>query len=235
MSDHEPDRSPIVANLARVLDFIQKRSILYLLLRWRGLHDQDRFVDRYVMACTVLAPCMYLASFVPLPLTLLKVGLAAILIFVSAWRIIELVTFHLNMLIARPGRPGGVSSVASYERTFIFALANYLEVTFWFATWYSIAVRQGAFQEVQGPLLLSIFRESLAMMLVNSSGLFKPRASWCLWAAICFQSVVGLFLTLLVLARAVAMLPPPEEDKKKSQKDGQTSLGPRPSRPPRRA
>jgi hypothetical protein len=37
------------------------------------------------------------------------------------------------------------------------------------------------------------------MMLVNAPELFKPKTGlWLLWAAICFQSIVGLFMTLLV-------------------------------------
>jgi hypothetical protein len=119
---------------------------------------------------------MYFASFV-VSWPRWNYTLAVILIVASAWRIMEIITFHLNMLIARPGRPGGVATVASRQRTLVLALANYLEITLWFATWYSIAERQEAFVGPK-PLPLSIFRESLAMMLVNAPELFKPKPGY---------------------------------------------------------
>jgi hypothetical protein len=104
---------------------------------------------------------------------------------------------------------GGKPEVASRERSFALALLNYFEVTFWFAVWYSVLVRCGSLKITNSyPSGLSIFRESLAMMLVNSSNTFELTDSWWLWAAMCVQSIVGLFLTLVVVARTVASLPP---------------------------
>jgi len=68
------------------------------------------------------------------------------------------------------------------------------------------------------PLVLSVFRESLAMMLVNTTGFFTPKPSWPLWIAMCVHSVVGLFLTIVVLARTLNILPQlAEETKTKSR------------------
>ena len=104
---------------------------------------------------------------------------------------------------------GGKPEVASRERSFALALLNYFEVTFWFAVWYSVLVRCGSLKITDSyPSGLSIFRESLAMMLVNSSNTFELTVSWWLWTAMCVQSIVGLFLTLVVVARTVASLPP---------------------------
>lgn len=163
-----------------------------------------------MIKCLGAAALLYLVSFVgsPFPKSV-NVCVEAILVILSLWRILELLAFHLGELVARASS-GKQVSIASFERTFVFALANYLEVTLWFATWYSIMVANGAVQGPE-PLFLSIFRESLAMMLVNTSGLFTPRPSVVLWLMMCFQSVVGLFLTLVVLARSIALLPGPKE------------------------
>jgi len=113
------------------------------------------------------------------------------------------ISFFLMQMI------GGKPEVASRERSFALALLNYFEVTFWFAVWYSVLVRCGSLKITDSyPSGLSIFRESLAMMLVNSSNTFELTDSWWLWAAMCVQSIVGLFLTLMVVARTVASLPP---------------------------
>lgn len=215
--------SSIVARLVTALNFIEKSTIYYQLLRQKELLDlpegasrgrSDVVVDRYVLGWTVAAAATYFLSFVTLPLSdIANVIIASAVVVLSAWRVVELASFHLNMLLSRNNRPKGrVATVASFERTFILLLLNYFEVTLWFATWYSIAVREGVLK-APSPLPLSVFRESLAMMLVNTSGLFTPTPSLPLWIAICFQSVVGLFLTVIVLTRTLSMLPPLKEDK----------------------
>jgi hypothetical protein len=215
-------KSSLAPRVSQALDLLQRLGFLYPLLKLRNLHDVppggprgavDVIIDRYVLFCTALAAVVYAGSFVKFPVPYAaNFVLATLVILLSSWRIIELSSFHLNMLISRAGRPGGVPTVASYERSLALMLLNYVEVTFWFATWYSISVRQGALAG-PSPLPLSIFRESLAMMLVNTSGLFTPTPSCLLWAAMCFQSIIGLFLTVVVVARTLTMLPVPEEDK----------------------
>ena len=87
---------------------------------------------------------------------------------------------------------GGKPEVASRERSFALALLNYFEVTFWFAVWYSVLVRCGSLKITNSyPSGLSIFRESLAMMLVNSSNTFELTVSWWLWTAMCVQSLAA--------------------------------------------
>lgn len=222
-SNSKQPASSLVRRLAAALNCVEKCSPVYQLLKRKGLLDLppgsprggiDVLVDRYVVIWFIAAMAMYAFSFVPLPVPhTINFMLAAILVVASFWRIIELVSFHLNMLVAKGTRPKGrVDTVASLERTFVLLLLNYFEVALWFSAWYSIAVREGVLQPPPSPLPLSIFRESLAMMLVNSSGLFIPKDCFLLWAAFCLQSLVGIFLTLVVLARALAALPPLKED-----------------------
>jgi hypothetical protein len=217
-----PPKSAVAPRISYVLVCLQKLGFLHVLLKLRGLHNVppgeprgriDVLVDRYVLVSAALAVVVYAVSFVELSISYTaNFVLATIIIVLSAWRIIELVSFHLNFLVSRVGRPGGVATVASYERTFVLMLLNYVEVTLWFAVWYSVSVRQGVLTG-PAPLQLSIFRESLAMMVVNTSGLFTPSPSWLLWSAMCCQSLIGLFLTIVVVARTLTMLPVPEEDR----------------------
>ena len=171
-------------------------------------------MDRYVLLFTSGAVVIYLltiywnyfsarANFI----------LALVIVSLSTLRLLDLISFHLNQLIARQGRPGGVHTVASHERSLVLALLNYLEVMLWFGAWYAIAYRSGYLDITSSPLALSIFRESLAMMLANTTGFFTPKPSWPLWIAMCVHSVVGLFLTIVVLARTLNNLPAPKEDR----------------------
>jgi hypothetical protein len=175
---------------------------LALLRRMGWFRPDDFWTDLYVIGHFGLAAVAYALSFWVSFTYGVNLTLGALVILYSAWRIIELVTFFLMQMI------GGRPTVASRERSFVLALFNYFEVTFWFAVWYSVLVRCGSLTIANSfPPALSIFRESLAMMLVNSSNAFEPTASWWLWTAMCVQSVVGLFLTLVVVARTVASLP----------------------------
>jgi hypothetical protein len=180
------------------LKWVQKYCLLELLRRCHKARfpSSDRRTDQYVIGHWVLAVVAYALSFW-LPCTL-----GVLVILYSAWRIIELVTFFFVQMIGHQPR------VASPERSFVLALFNYFEVTFWFAVWYSVFVRCGSLTIKSSFPPASIFRESLAMMLVNSSGAFDDQTtSWLVWTAMCIQSVVGLFLTLVVVARTVASLP----------------------------
>jgi hypothetical protein len=199
----------VVPCLLKTLEWVKNYCLLELLRRKARFPSSDCCTDLYVIGHFGLAIVAYVLSFwVPwISLVILWISLV---IFYSAWRIIELVAFFLMQMIGHQPR------VASPERSFVLALFNYFEVTFWFAVWYSVLVRCGSLKIPNSyPSGLSIFRESLAMMLVNSSGAFDDQTtSWWVWTAMCVQSVVGLFLTLVVVARTVASLPqlkaPPE-------------------------
>jgi|SRR5262245_52285921 len=185
----------VVRCLSTALGWVERYCLLELLRRKGGLGLDDFRTDLYVIGHFALAFVAYVLSF------LMSCILGALVILYSAWRIIELVAFFLMQMI------GGRPTVASPERSFVLALFNYFEVTFWFAVWYSVLVTCGSLK-VASPSGLSIFRESLAMMLVNSTNAFDQTSSWFVWTAMCVQSVVGLFLTLVVVARTVASLPP---------------------------
>jgi hypothetical protein len=186
----------VVPFLSAALEWVERYCLLELLRRRGRLGSDDFRTDLYVIGHFGLAFVAYVLSF------WVSCTLGALVILYSAWRIIELVAFFLRQMIVH--RP----TVASPERSFVLALLNYFEVTFWFAVWYSVLVTCGSLKIANSsPSGFSIFRESLAMMLVNSSNAFELTDSWWLWTAMCVQSVVGLFLTLVVVARTVASLP----------------------------
>ncbi len=220
--DKKLPESSLVRRLSGLLDAFQRYTPLQRILEHHGLNEWkegeprgqfDVIVDRYVLLCTIAALVIYPLTVYWKPFsTRENFILAMVIVSLSALRLLDLVSFHLNQLIARRGRPGGVHTVASYERSLVLALLNYLEVTLWFSAWYAMAYRGGYLDITSSPLVLSIFRESLAMMLVNTTGFFIPKPSWPLWIAMCAHSLVGLFLTIVVLARTLNILPRPEED-----------------------
>jgi hypothetical protein len=213
MSDPAQDEEPtsyIVRYLSKALSAIEKVEIVNLLLRWlKGLQQPTHgrgivLIDQIVIALMFAAIASYVFSFIlNLPYAWMNWTIGVVVVLFSAWRIFTLACFHLNLVVATS------LPVVSYERSFLLMIANYIEVTFWYATWYSIAIRNDLFEKTAPMLPLSILRESIAMMVVNTSGLFEPKSSCLLWVAMCTQSVVGLFLTIVVFARTMNALPAP--------------------------
>src|SRR2546430_2042748 len=160
--------------LSAALDWVQRPCLFQLLRKrygWFGTADTP--IDLWVFGHLALAFLTYVLSFYLSVQYAINLALGTLVIVYSTWRIIDLVTFLLNQIVSGRGGPGGVPKVASHERSFVLAIGNYFEVTFWFAAWYSILVRWGSLViEPSLPRGLSIFRESLAMMLVNTSNTF---------------------------------------------------------------
>ena len=207
MTNDGSSDSFVIPCLSTALGWVGRYCLLELLRRRRWLGLDDFRTDLYVIGHFGLAFVAYVLSFWVSFTYEVNLTLGALVILYSAWRIIELVAFFLMQII------GGRPTVASPERSFVLALFNYFEVTFWFAVWYSMLVRWGSLHvgfsphfvaSLPGPL--AIFRESLAMMLVNTSNTFDATPSRLAWSAMCVQSVVGLFLTLVVIARTVASI-----------------------------
>jgi hypothetical protein len=231
--NNKPPESSVVRRLSALLDALQRRTPLHRILERHGLNEWkdgeprghfDVIVDRYALLFAMAALIIYPFTVYWKPFSeRANFMLAVVVVCLSALRLLDLISFHLNQLIARRGRPGGVHTVASYERSLVLALSNYLEVTLWFSAWYAMAHRGGYLDITSSPLVLSIFRESLAMMLVNTTGFFTPKPSWPLWIAMCLQSVVGLFLTIVVLARTLSLLPMPKEDQPPSDPESSGS------------
>jgi hypothetical protein len=98
------------------------------------------------------------------------------------------------------GRHDGLLTVASHQRSVLLFLINYLEVAIWFAADYALLASFEAF-DPPAPHALSILRESLAMMVANTTGAFKlvdlksgeqiPAAVFWTWVFFIAHTVVG--------------------------------------------
>jgi hypothetical protein len=205
--------SRIVERTIKGLDLYGDYLTIY---GWMGApsHGQprgpyDRRVDLYVLIWAAVAVVACVSAIWPVP-----VWLAALIFVVSVWRILELFAFHLRLVLSGTGRRGGLLTVASSHRSVLLFLINYLEVAIWFAADYSLLAHCGVFKG--SPHWLSILRESLAMMVANTTQALEindsavgAAATWVLFIA---HTVVGLFLTLVMVGRIVAYLPTPKED-----------------------
>jgi hypothetical protein len=177
--------------------------------------DHNYWIDWYVVVWTTVGIATYILLYA-IPASLLFY-LGFIVTAVGVYRIGEIATFHFRAALGMSGSVTGVSTVASHQRTFLLALFNYAEITLWFATSYVVFSHFGALA-VSSPKFLIILRESLLLMTLNPTDAFRdeanasPYALWGLWIVYFLNAVVGLFMTVLVLARAISAIPDPGLD-----------------------
>jgi hypothetical protein len=86
-------------------------------------------------------------------------------------------------------------------------LCNYVEIVLWFATAYALLYRCEYLSVSFKPVAPVILRESVGLMVANSSGVFKNPEGWVIWITMTLHCVVGLFMTTIVAARLIALLP----------------------------
>ncbi|OXU14531.1 Ion channel [Sedimentisphaera salicampi] len=127
-------------------------------------------------------------------------------------RIIEIVVYQVNVLFFDPYRAkkqGKAYAFQGYRRVVLLALHNYAEILLWFALWYR---NNPTLFEVPTKLNLNTFCCSLYYSLTTMSTLgygdISPDCHKGL-ALVVPQTVIGIFMTVLIFARFLALLPKP--------------------------
>ena len=168
------------------------------------------FVELWVLGHTMLA--------------LIAVGLAAYvkntvvltaLIIYGGLRVFEIVVYQLNVLLFdeyRARKAGGVYALHGYRRIVILLLHNYLEIIFWFAATYLVFAPLFDFRLIgtngEATMALGIYSSFVVMTTFGDPNV---SAATTYGVIILFaQSIVGLFMTLLSLARFISLIPIPD-------------------------
>jgi hypothetical protein len=160
------------------------------------------FVDVWVIGWTLAAVAAYFVAVFDLSQTC-----QILLIAVGAIRVLEITAFHLGELLGASSDNGNPRSLRSYRRTLVLLILNYMEIIFWFATLYLFLHNLGWLNARFAPAW-SALRESVGLMVANSSGLLVDlQLSVVPLGAGTFQSMVGLFVTTVVAARLISLLP----------------------------
>lgn len=169
------------------------------------------FVEAYVLVHTLLA-------FVTLVIATINHSkpvswLLLILVLYGSLRVFETIIYQINVLLFdeyRAFKAGKEYKVRSFRRLVLLLLHNYLEVLCWFGVFYTFFYRSGDLTiPAQNVEFFTIFRESLLMMISFSPERNEPMTSLGMFV-ITVHSFVGIFMTVIVLARFLALLPAPE-------------------------
>lgn len=169
------------------------------------------FVEAYVLFHTLLAliTLVIAAWNVEKPVSWLLIAL----VFYGGLRVFETVVYQTNVLLFdeyRAFKAGIGYKVRSFRRLVILLLHNYFEMLCWFGVFYTFFYRSGDVVLKSGELgFFTIFRESLLMMISFTPETNQPTSPLGM-VVLTVHSFVGIFMTIMVLARFLALLPPPD-------------------------
>jgi len=124
-----------------------------------------------------------------------------VIVVLGGYRLYEIISFHAFELIKPDNH-----NIHSAQRSFILAAINYAEIVLWFGIFYSIMNIQGLI-EAKNPASIAILHESIVFMLCDSGRGIVLRENYWSWLVVTIQSVIGLFMTLVVITRFVSLLP----------------------------
>lgn len=167
---------------------------------------RERFVEGWVLGNLLLSIILLLACSAPN-----LIWWEAIAICWSGIRIFEVFIYQINVLLFdqyRAGKEGKHYALRGFHRIVILLLHNYVEIIFWFAIFY----RNFGYAFETGEINLNSFFVSLnfsftTMTTFGYSNIYpKENLGYIL---ILIQSIIGLFMALLILARFISLLPIP--------------------------
>jgi hypothetical protein len=193
--------SRLVPRFGRAIEVLLKFTPYELARRIRRDRDMWRFNDRWVFGWFVVSAGAYVLSGYAIPNALAFAIAAA-----GASRMWEITLYSLQAVFFVRERTGGAPAVPTVRRVALLSFVNFAEIVLWFALYYRFLLAVHGV-EASDPAGLVILHHSLVEMVANSGGvkMITPAA----WTVSIVHIVLGLFMTLVVVARVVSMLPRP--------------------------
>jgi hypothetical protein len=189
--------------LGKISVFVAVRAII----PW--LRHPDRAyvaVEVWVLAHTTLALLATVLVYHLGDLWFLRV-----LLLYGALRVFEITVYQVNVLFfdewraVKAGRP---YALRGYRRIVLLLLHNYAEILFWFMA-VLVALYQSASLSLTDASPFGIFSAGIGLMTAYSAGAATPQDMFAA-TVLAVQSLIGIFMTLLTLARFVSLLPTPQ-------------------------
>lgn len=208
--DPSPGKPILTEALAGFFEFLERYTFFSWVRKTFHWEGSPRFVEGWVVSWLAFSIVSFPLSFLQWPSVVCwLVGSA------SAYRVYEIVVYAANTVLFRSVR-GPTRPLRSRERYAVLILINYAEIILWFATYYSLLrphiFAAGMFpQELMHDAWFAAFvilRESVVMMVANTTGAFAPHSTGAL-VLVTVQMVIGIFMTLVVVARLINLLPIP--------------------------
>lgn len=189
-----------------VLRWISPFALLRLIPFTREPLRAWMIVEAWIIGHTVLA---ILASIVTY--TDFSRSLSLALVLYGGLRVFEIIVYQVNVLFFdqyRAIKAGQRYRIRGYVRMLILLLHNYVEIVFWFISVLFVFRQCSYIQADMASYVTAVRLGFLSMMAFSYEGL----TPLCRVASIVLlvHSVIGLFMTLLLLGRFIGLLPNPE-------------------------
>lgn len=193
---------PFLVNLwTIILQVLERISVFDVIRRYiapKQTSGNYRFVDYWLVLHTFLAVIYVVIAGIEQVPSWIKYTL----LVYSCLRMFEILVYQLNVILVHPYNTKNYS-LNSYRRMTIALLHNFFEIIFWFA---------GTFITLQfitnASVPLAVYT-SFTHMVTYSMDLDESKWSMMAIFILQFQAVIGVFMTVLSLARFISLFPQP--------------------------
>jgi hypothetical protein len=193
--------SNLVPKLARLFGFLRRLTLMSIIQRlFPSTQNNDPFIDKYV----ILFPLLPL-----LLIPLQSIFWVSLFTFVfGIWRIFEILVFIANTYLFDEYRARMQGEEAKpfggFRRVLVLTLFNYAELILWFAAFYRNLIPELAVTSINS--VIESINYSFVTMTAFGNTSIEPMTWQVTLISMC-QSIIGLFMTLAVIARSVSLLP----------------------------
>lgn len=193
---------PFLVNLwTMILQLLERVSVFDVIRRYiapEKTKGNYRFVDYWLVLHTFLAIVYVVIAGIEQVPSWIKYTL----LVYSCLRMFEILVYQLNVILVHPYNTKNYS-LNSYRRMTIALLHNFFEIIFWFA---------GTFITLQfitdATVPLAVYT-SFTHMVTYSMDLDESKWSMAAIFILQFQAIIGVFMTVLSLARFISLFPQP--------------------------
>jgi hypothetical protein len=201
-------QSFIVGFWSSVFNFLAKISIFALVRRLFPSAISARFVDIWVLSHLAISMvAVFVAAYSPYPV------FGYFFMGYGFLRTFEIVVYQTNVLLFdeyRVVKAGGEYHLEGYRRIVLLLLHNYLEIILWLACTYTVMTSDfdHKWQSGAGTVFGGIYSSFITMTTFGDFDLM-PKTTMAAFILL-FHATVGLFMTLLSLARFISLIPAPK-------------------------
>ena len=198
----------IVSFWSKIFNFLGKISVFTLVGRVLKKPLTPGFVDSWVLAHLVVS-----IGAVFTVVAWNQHWISYLLAGYGFLRTCEVVIYQANVMLFdefRAQKDPVAYSIEGYRRMVLLLIHNYFEIIFWLACTYTVFAADYQFKFSSGaPTVLGGIYSSFITMTTFGDFNLSPQTKTAA-VILMFHSTVGLFMTLLSLARFIALLPTPK-------------------------
>ena len=198
----------IVEFWSSIFGILAKVSVFTLVRKLFPSAITARFVDFWVLSHLVLSiVAVVVAVYSPYPV------MGYLFMGYGFLRTFEIVVYQTNVLLFdeyRVVKAGGEYRLEGYRRIVLLLLHNYFEIILWLACTYTVMATdfEHKWQPGTGTVFGGIYSSFITMTSFGDFDLL-PKSTMAA-SVLLFHATVGLFMTLLSLARFISLIPAPK-------------------------